>query len=274
MCKPINQQQTNTHSVPKTQNKPLLYQSADSPKVSTSSSNNLTQPTSSGPDTVGYESSTSIAIGVRGLTHHEQSKPPEDLSNHPQYNQVLSQKFVEQQSSALTISNKNSVSLDEPSCILDGTSSSESRHSVPNVLNSGDNPSIPVPLSSSNYNYPNNISHLSTSQHQTITSAATSLQTTRNEIEPNMPRNYYNSNKCASSNLGGLSNSGSGIPQRKSDDLGINTNLHKSSGANDSGIIQPHKEDTKRDELQLKWEKIVGPKYIVVVSKTDRSNIR
>ena len=151
---------------------------------------------------------------------------------------MLSQKSS-RQNSTLTISNKNSMSLDEPSYNSATNTSSKARHSVPNVLDSEGHIPMILPLSSHKYNYPNNISHLSTGNHDNITAVAI----VSNERIPN------------SDNV---------KPLGKRVNSKTNSNLDRSLGANDNGAVKHDNDD--KDDLQFKWETIVGSKFKVVVS--------
>ena len=162
--------------------------------------------------------------------HHDENIVVGEQSNPPSYNQVLSQK-----SSTLSLINKNSTSLDEPSYNSVNNSSTKPRHSVPNVLDSegNSNTSTILPLSSnSNCNFPNNISHV------TVTTDVLKLSGSA------------------------LSSNEKSIKQL----LDKDTNLNEASGATKSGIVQTNTRNIDKDDLQLKWEATVGSKFKVVVS--------
>ena len=55
-------------------------------------------------------------------------------------------------------------------------------------------------------------------------------------------------------------------PISKSVNSDTKSNLDKSLGANDSGKVKQDKVNDDKDDLQLKWETIVGSKFKVVVS--------
>lgn len=165
--------------------------------------------------------------------HHDKAAAEQE---HPTTNnQVLSQK-----SSTLSLINKTSASLDESSynSVAPNSSSTKARHSVPNVLDSegNSNTSTILPSSSNDkHNYSNNISQIR--NHNDIT----------NEVLPLSGRTI--------------------ISETSKQSLIKNTNLDNMPGASNNGIVQSSVTDTDKDDLQLKWEAVVGSKFKVVVSK-------
>ena len=165
--------------------------------------------------------------------HHDKAAAEQE---HPTTNnQVLSQK-----SSTLSLINKTSTSLDESSynSVAPNRSSTKARHSVPNVLDSegNSNTSIILPSSSNDkHNYSNNISHIRNPNDIT------------NDVLPL---------------------SGRTIISETSEQSSIkNTNSDNIPGASNNGIVQSSIIDIDKDDLQLKWEAVVGSKFKVVVSK-------
>ena len=141
---------------------------------------------------------------------------------------------------AIVSSNKNSVSLDEPSHDSANSSSNMARHSVPNILGSKDDPATAQTLSQNNHNIPNNVGHVAILSHEhdnVIVSKETNLK-----FENVMP----NLNSATSHN-------------NPSSDNGMDANK------NDTGVYP--KQDPA-DASTKKWEKIVGSRNKVVVSIT------
>ena len=139
---------------------------------------------------------------------------------------------------AIVSSNKNSVSLDEPSHDSGNSSSNMARHSVPNILGSKDDPATAQTLSQNNHNIPNNVGHnvATTLCHDNvIVSKETNLKC--ENVMPN--QNSATSHKTPTS------------------DNGMDANKK------DTGVY-PKQEPT--DANIKKWEDIVGSRNKVVVS--------
>ena len=139
---------------------------------------------------------------------------------------------------AIVSSNKNSVSLDEPSHDSGTSSSNMARHSVPNILGSKDDPATAQTLSQNNHNIPNNVGHVATLSHEhdnVIVSKETNLK-----FENVMPN---------------LNSATSRITPSSDNGMGANKN--------DTGVY-PKQDPT--DANIKKWEDIVGSRNKVVVS--------
>ena len=139
---------------------------------------------------------------------------------------------------AIVLSNKNSVSLDEPSQDSGNSSSNMARHSVPNILGSKDDPATAQTLSQNNHNIPNNVGHnvATTLCHDNvIVSKETNLKC--ENVMPN--QNSATSHKTPTS------------------DNGMDANKK------DTGVY-PKQDPT--DANIKKWEDIVGSRNKVVVS--------
>ena len=134
---------------------------------------------------------------------------------------------------AIVLSNKTSVSLDEPSQDSGNSSSNMARHSVPNILGSKDDPATAQTLSQNNHNIPNNVGHRASKE-------------TNLKFENVMPSlNSATSHKTLSSDNG--------------------------TDANKKGTGVCPKQDPTDASIK-KWEKIVGSRNKIVVSLTFSSN--
>ena len=179
-------------------------------------------------------------IPATGTCSDQKDHNDKVIGDHNQYqrtNQVLSQRSSGQ-SSTLTISYKNSVSLDEPSSNSVTNSSCKARHSVPNVLDSERNTSTIIPKTENIYIHTNNVSHITTTHYDNIT--------------PGSEKSAINENYSV---------------QRNSANPNTRLPLDKDSGAKTNDAIQPQKGNIDKDDLQLKWEETIGSKFQVVVSR-------
>ena len=235
--KAINQQQANTHALssiancPSSQSHIPLESGSKVQLPPFDSSNTASQLASSHGEKVVDSKSSSMGIENDATKAHLDKVVGEQ---HNQPNQVLSQK-----SSTLSLINKNSTSLDEPSynSITHNSSSTKPRHSVPNILDSegNSNTSTILPLSSNNnHNYSNNISHISNHNTTTIDTLQLSGRTITSETTKQS--------------------------------LTKDTNLEEVPGASNNEIVQTSISNIDKDDLQLKWEAVVGSKFKVVVS--------